>query len=131
MKKNLKMFLEIFGAILVLAGNNLNASAYCNSPCPNPCTPSQTVCEGTNCTTYCNTNSKHYSYTTPGVSFSYSTPNISFSVSNELYASYYRPGFRINTSLRPIYRKKYHPKPAFKRPPVANGKPIHKKPKHG
>ncbi len=123
-----KMFFGLFAIAFMLTGVSLKASAYCNSPCPNPCSPSRTVCEGTNCTTSCsNTN---YSYSTPGISFSYSTPNVSFSISNELYTNYYRPSVIVRPGFRPVHYKNHKPhmKPIHKKPPVANHIPPHKKP---
>lgn len=137
----LKIFLCILGAFTIfLSTNSISYAAYCNSPCPNPCTPSRTVCEGTNCTTYCNTaSSVSYGttyYTSPAVSFSYSVPNVRFSISNEIYGAhnyYTRPNIIISNGFRPVYHRapapsshKAPPKPA---PKPAN-KSIHSKGRH-
>ena len=119
-------------------------AAYCNSPCPNPCSPSRTICKGLNCTTYCDsTASVRYGsvyYDSPAVSFSYSTPNVSFSISNEVYGvhNYYsRPTFVVSNGFRPVYHRyplkpapNFHKHPAPKpRPGVHNpSKPQHKVP---
>ncbi len=114
---------------LVLSLNSgLCAEAVmCNSPCPDPCAPSRTICEGTNCTTYCAKSPMYNTvyYTTPGVSFSYSTPNVSFSISNEVYGiyNYYsRPNFTITNGFRPIYHYRPH-HPVYKNPPKHNKRP--------
>lgn len=117
----MKIFSGVLCALAVYASVCLSSNAaVCNSPCPNPCSPSRTVCEGTNCTTYCGATSVYDAvyYTTPAVSFSYSTPNVSFSISNEVYGihNYYsRPHFTVTNGFRPIYHKvppkKYHHAP--------------------
>lgn len=120
----MKIVPGVLCALILSMGICLSSDAIvCNSPCPNPCSPSRTVCEGTNCTTYCGVNPSYSAayYTQPAVSFSYSTPNVSFSISNEVYGiyNYYsRPNFTVTNGFRPIYHKvppkKYHnaPKPA-------------------
>lgn len=140
-----KQFFYIAGILtLFLTLCTKSYAAYCNSPCPDPCSPSRTVCEGSNCTTYCNSSPtiRHNAvyYTNPGVSFSYSTPNVSFSISNEVYGvhNYYsRPNFVISSGFRPVYHRyplkpapNFHKHPAPKpRPGVHNpSRPPHKAP---
>lgn len=134
MKKNILTLCFVFG--LIMAGNLPSNAVYCNSPCPDPCASSRTVCEGTNCTTYCNVSNKTiYSanyYTAPGVSFSYSTPNISFSISNEVYG-FYNLGPRprrvvVTNGFRPVYHHKNPPKPVPNhhiKPNKPNKGPVH------
>lgn len=121
----------IFGTLCVLALFlticSPSSAAYCNSPCPNPCSPSRTVCEGASCTTYCGSTSIYNAsyYTSPSVSFSYSTPNVSFSISNEVYGLHnvYPRRLVVTNGFRPVYHKT-----PSKRPPVVHHKP---KPKPG
>ncbi len=144
MKKISKTVLTAVCTFALMFGASLSSdAAVCNSPCPDPCAPSHTVCEGTSCTTTCGTTSVYNTayYTTPGVSFSYSTPNVSFSISNEVYGiyNYYsRPNFTVTSGFRPIYRPapkpvkhvvyKNPPKPApaLNKKPVQNIKPASK-----
>ncbi len=123
-----KFFLSMLGIFAIFFSvNSPSYAAFCNSPCPNPCAPSRTVCEGTNCTTYCNSvPSARYSatyYTYPAVSFSYAAPNVRFSISNEVYGmhNYYtRPNIIISNGFRPVYHRV--PVNHIKRPPK---KPHH------
>ncbi len=108
-----RFFLCMLGIFAIFLSINIPSyAAYCNSPCPNPCSPSRTVCEGANCTTYCNTRpSVSYSanyYTSPAVAFSYATPGVRFSISNEVYGlhNYYtRPNIIISNGFRPVYHR--------------------------
>ncbi len=154
MKKLSKTLFSIISTLVVFFSITLQSgAAYCNSPCPDPCSSSRTICEGTNCTTYCDTTpvSRYGAtyYTAPAVSFSYSTPNVSFSISNEVYGlhNYYtRPNIVISNGFRPIYHKNppkppqnFHKTPAGHKPaishrpapkpnlkPSKNTKPAHK-----
>ena len=135
MKKNFKKgIFGIFCACTLFLGTVLvSDAAYCNSPCPNPCSPSRTVCEGLNCTTYCSP-PRSVHYTVPSASFSISTPNVSFSVSNEIYTNSYNGVYggaywgygrpNVIVTSRPIYNiNHYRPvhKPAYK----PSHKPMH------
>ncbi len=135
MKKISKTALTVVCTFALMFGTALSSNAaVCNSPCPDPCAPSQTVCEGTNCTTYCAKSTVYgtSNYTLPAVSFSYSTPNVSFSVSNEVYGiyNYYsRPNFTITNGFRPIYhRPPSRPVVVHKPAPKPVSHITHKKP---
>lgn len=123
MNKTAFSIFSVFALFLTLC--NPSSAAYCNSPCPNPCSPSRTVCEGSNCTTYCASNSIYNTsyYTSPGVSFSYSTPNVSFSISNEVYGVHnlYPKRIVVSNAFRPVHHYKPAPRPNIK--PAPNHKP--------
>ena len=139
MKKFLNKHILCAASIFaIFIGLNSPSFAYCNSPCPNPCSPSRTVCEGRNCTTYCSTTSSvSYDtayYSSPALSLRYSTPNVSFSISNEVYG-YSRPNIIVSNGFRPVYHR-VPPKPAHiirhkpAQKPALNHKPVQPKRRH-